>query len=353
MQKADYSFITKLGDISGDGIAVFDLNIRQFVYTNTYFRNIFEIGLHEDIGDGSVLLQYVSDADRAYLNERYMELLSIGCISETEFALKLKSREKRLSGDVLWLEESYAIALFVKDVSRQKELDDYVLKFTAQKDALLDMLIHNLSGPLALSRDVIDLIGREAGDGSARISNLVNIIRRNTEECLEIVNDFLKKEFSESSRTSVQKRRFDCVGIIRDVLSTIEIMNHGKKLVFDSADKAIDLNSDPVKFLQIIQNLLSNAIKFTGEKGSITIKIVEDKGFVTITVSDDGIGIPGNQKSQIFSAKVNGRTGLNGELSNGMGLFLTSQLVTLLSGEIWFESREGNGSLFGLKFPLD
>jgi hypothetical protein len=78
MQKADYSFITKLGDISGDGVAVFDLNIRQFVYTNIYFRNIFEIAPDDDIGDGSVLLKHVSEADRAYLNERYMELLSIG-----------------------------------------------------------------------------------------------------------------------------------------------------------------------------------------------------------------------------------------------------------------------------------
>jgi two-component system sensor histidine kinase VicK len=353
MQKADYSFITKLGDISGDGVAVFDLNIRQFVYTNIYFRNIFEIAPDDDIGDGSVLLKHVSEADRAYLNERYMELLSIGCISETEFALQLKNREKRVSGDVLWLEDSYAIALFVKDVSRQKELEDYMLKFTAQKDALLDMLVHNLSGPLALSRDVIDLIGREAVDVSTRVSDLVSIIRKSTEECLDIVNEFLKKEFSESSRTPAQKRRFDCVSIIRDVLSTIEVMNHGKKLVVECGQQAIDVNSDPVKFLQIIQNLLSNAIKFTDENGVITINIAEEKGFVIITVSDNGIGIPGDQKLQIFSGKVEGRKGLKGEPTNGLGLFVTSQLVSLLGGEIWLESKEGSGSLFGLKFPLE
>jgi two-component system, OmpR family, sensor histidine kinase VicK len=352
MQKADHSFITRLGDICGEGVAVYDLNTRKFVYTNRYFRDIFEVDEDVPIDDGNVLLKYINEEDREHLHERYVELLSIGCISATEFALKVRDKLKRLSGEVLWLEESYAMAVFVKDVTREKEHENYVLKYTAQKDTLLDMLIHNLSGPLMLSKEVIGLIEKNSDKSNEHVSRLVNIIRQNTQECLDIVNDFLKREFSDSSKVVTQNSRFDLVQKIREVMDVTREMNLDKQLILKSDIDMLLVDCDPVKLLQIIQNLLSNAIKFTPKNGVIEFRISEQDKTFSIAVKDNGIGVPEDVKPLLFIDKIKGREGVNGEVSNGMGLYLSHKLVTLLKGKISFISSD-EGSEFKIVLPKE
>jgi two-component system sensor histidine kinase VicK len=352
MLHADHSFIARLGEISGDGIAIYDLNSRKFVYTNRYFRQIFNISEDSEIDDGKILLQFMPEEEREHLQERYEELLSIGCISPTEFALKIKSRLSHLSGDVLWLEDSYSMAIFVKDITGIKQHEEYLVKYTAQKDALLDMLIHNLSGPLALSNDVISLIEKKNALPDADISPLVRIIRENTQGCINIVNDFLSREFSDSSMTTLCKSRFDVVQRLTEILDMMRSMENEKQFVLDAPMGSLFINADAVKLLQVFQNLLSNAVKFTGSDGIITVKVSDEEKAFTVHVKDNGSGVPKELQAALFNNKVKGYPGMKGEMSNGMGLFLTHKLVTLMCGSISFETTS-KGSVFSVSFPKE
>jgi hypothetical protein len=98
----------------------------------------------------------------------------------------------------------------------------------------------------------------------------------------------------------------------------------------------------------IIRNLVSNAIKFTAKGGQIEISATES-GLNTILVSvkDDGIGMNANILDKLFmlSAKIN-RKGTEGELSSGLGLIMSKELVEKHGGRIWAESEENKGSTF-------
>jgi len=349
MLHADHSFIARLGEISGDGIAIYDLNSRKFVYTNRYFRQIFNISEDSEIDDGKILLKFMPEEEKEHLQERYEELLSIGCISPTEFALKIKSRLSRLSGDVLWLEDSYSMAIFVKDITGIKQHEEYTVKYTAQKDAILDMIIHNLSGPLALTSDVISMIEKGEQSPPADISRLIEIIRENTRACISIVNDFLSREFSDSSLTTICKSRFDVVQRLTEMLDMMRAMEPEKKFILQGPVTSLFINADAVKLLQVFQNLLSNAIKFTASNGIIAVTVVEEEKTFSVEVKDNGSGIPAELQGALFNGKVKGYPGVKGEISNGMGLFLTHKLVSMMDGKIWFKTSP-KGSVFTVSF---
>ncbi len=116
----------------------------------------------------------------------------------------------------------------------------------------------------------------------------------------------------------------------------------------------MNINSDAVKFFQIIHNVLSNSIKFTNAKGIIEIEIKENDDFYIISLNDNGIGIPAAMFESIFKDRVMGRTGLKGEKSKGMGLSISSSVFTkIMGGEIWFESVEDKGTVFYVQLPKE
>lgn len=356
-KKADYSFIAKIGDLTENGITVYDLKSRRFVYVNRNFLKIFE--MDNDSGplydESRIILKYILSEDLEYLTSRFTELIHNGCLNTTEFRLVLPNGTvKHLSCDVLFLDNPNLITAFVKDISKQKFHEDYLVKYTAQKDTMLDMLTHNLSGPLLLSKDVIASL-REGIDqkNADYVRKLIAIIQENTQQCIDIVNDFLREEHRESARTYVRKTRFDLIEKINVTLDKLRAMNSDKTFILKSDLHSLNISSDPVKFFQVIHNILSNSIKYTHPGGIIEIEVGEDERSYLITVRDNGIGIPETVKRNLFQEKVVGRTGLKGEKSAGLGLSLAKTLVSLIRGEIWFESEEGKGTSFFVRLPKE
>jgi two-component system, OmpR family, sensor histidine kinase VicK len=351
--RADYNFIVKYGNLTPDGVAVFDLNSKKFVYLNRFFTHIFGVDEESLKEDASMIINSVVPDDLEFLDARYRELLSIGCISDTGFRIRDSDHNIHyLNAEVLWMEESYTFAIFVKDITLRHQHDEQVLKFTAQKDSLLDMLIHNLSGPLHLSKDVISILSSPPKGSDAEAARLISIIRKSTEQCIDIVNDFLREEHLASMNTFVKKTRFNVVEKISMMLDLVTEMNSDKKFTFDSPSSPVNLYSDPVKFCQVIQNLLSNSVKYTREGGKITVKVHENGG-CKVEIADNGVGIPDHLRETLFHKPVKGTQGLKGEKSQGMGLYIVGQLVDMLGGELSYKSEESAGTEMTISFPTE
>ena len=101
-------------------------------------------------------------------------------------------------------------------------------------------------------------------------------------------------------------------------------------------------------------NLLGNAVKFTPEGGLIEVLIQDLKDKVKISVKDSGIGIPEEKQSMIFD-KFNQVIDDNSKQKNGsgLGLTITKHLIGLHGGEIYVESKVGEGSEFIIILPIN
>ena len=115
----------------------------------------------------------------------------------------------------------------------------------------------------------------------------------------------------------------------------------------------IEINDDEwifdARYLELItNNLLSNAFKYTGDGGSITIKVREQNDCLLLQVVDTGIGITQENQKKIFERFYQVHEGGNG---SGIGLSLVKKLIELHHGTITLESEVGKGSVFSVYIP--
>ena len=109
---------------------------------------------------------------------------------------------------------------------------------------------------------------------------------------------------------------------------------------------------DRDKIEKIMFNLVSNAMKYTPTGRKVTLSATEQANILTLSVSDEGIGIEPKEQKYIFNRFYSSRKNA-GTISNGIGLSLTKELVTLHHGTISLESQPRKGSTFKVELPID
>ena len=116
-----------------------------------------------------------------------------------------------------------------------------------------------------------------------------------------------------------------------------------------------ELVGDPTRLRQVLLNLLGNAVKFT-ESGEVSLRVTRDADPTTLrfTVSDTGIGIPGEKLAQVFERFTQADSSTTRRFGgSGLGLTISKRLVELMGGRIWVESELGKGSMFAFAVPLE
>lgn len=190
-----------------------------------------------------------------------------------------------------------------------------------------------------------------------------HLIKNSAESLLSVINDILDFSKIEAGKLNLEHIPFSLISVIEDTIQffLLAAEQKGIQLVIE-ADESIpfELLGDPGRLRQILNNLVSNALKFT-EKGSITIKtnavLIDDDqtARINVEVIDTGIGIPRTKQEQIFDkfSQADDSTTRNYG-GTGLGLSICSQLVSMMQGQIWLKSEEGQGSTFGFYaiFPI-
>ena len=147
----------------------------------------------------------------------------------------------------------------------------------------------------------------------------------------------------------LKKQATDLSALLGYRLEAHQLAAHdrGLTLVLDLPAQPLHVNLNADSFGRVIDNLVSNALKFTPAGGQISVGLREQAGRVVLTVKDTGIGIPEALQPSLFEKfSPSARSGVSGETSTGLGLYITRQIVQLHCGKLWMESQEGTGTCF-------
>jgi len=338
----------------------YDVAEKKFIYTNTSLEFFFELIAQEISKDSNLLLHTIFDDDVPYAFELYKKLLQKREIDNVALRFKTsgnKIKALKLEAWLLDIDEAQIIAGIAYDITAETEQLLVLNKFAEKKNSILEILSHDLTAPLgniqmcsALLRSQIDSLNKQV------LTNLLDKIINNTERSLNLIRDFLKREFLETFEATLVKQRINIAEKINNFIEEFkkEEANLNKTISVITNAEPLYILADEPKFIQVIQNLVSNAMKFTPDGGTITITITDKDPDVLIAVEDNGIGIPEHLQKDLFEKFSNARrTGLKGEQSVGLGMSIIKRIVEWHNGNIWFNSEENKGTTFYIQIPKD
>jgi two-component system, OmpR family, sensor histidine kinase VicK len=344
------SVLESLGAISPNAILAFSVPEKRFVYVNKEVAKIFGLAAAHAFSPQRIF-DFLYREDIPYLNRQFQELQATGFVVDIEIRLKL-TRTNYFSCDAYLLSQQTLVVAMLKDITEQKERETFMKEYGARKNTLLEIISHNLKGPLNSMQSVTKHFSDSADPKKIEdLAVYLQLMQDTTSHCINIIGDLLKNEHIESTEVNARKERFNATEKIRVILEQLRMTYPLREFAFQGAQQVFTL-TDEVKFLQLMNILISNAIKFTAHGGTISIHIQEQAENIVIQISDDGIGIPESLQPFLFDYNtVAGRVGLEGETSSGIGLSIAKKLVNLMGGSIWFDSKEGAGSNFYISLP--
>lgn len=270
----------------------------------------------------------------------------------------MKDRMVKMEAEILARSREIEVAQNRLDAARArvaqlaekaKELD----KVNRLKDEFLMTLSHELRTPISVIRGYAEIL-RDELDGGTSAWQAANLIFRNSEVQLRLVNDLLDSSRIMAGKLILDKEPLDVDSIIREVAESFQMSLEKKGLHLN-----LDLHAkgkiigDHVRLYQVVGNLISNSLKFTPPGGIIDIKTQQTNGWIEISVIDNGEGINPEYLPNVFqrfSQQDSSTTRRHGGL--GLGLSIAKFIVKLHRGHIEaFSSGLGKGAQFVVRLP--
>lgn len=229
-----------------------------------------------------------------------------------------------------------------------------IVEASRLKSEFLATMSHELRTPLnsIIGFSQLLLTGR-AGIISPEQTEYIGMVNRSGKHLLTLISDLLDLSRIEAGKSEVAEDVVDPKEVVSQVKDTVAPMIGSKPVrIVPQLDLPSEVHVDRKKLFQILLNLVSNAVKFT-ERGEIRIVGTTTPEEIRFRVVDTGIGISDEQKAHLFEAFRQGESSLRRVYEGtGLGLYLSRQLVQLLGGKIWAESKLREGSTFGFSIPL-
>lgn len=242
-------------------------------------------------------------------------------------------------------ESGYVLAL--SDVSSLKDL-------TRLKTHMIQMASHDLKNPIGVLRNYLDVIRADVESGVLPdvlfLENMHKVLAR-MEALVVNLLDIQRAEAAEPLKREI----FDPRTLINAALEDMQPSLHARQqtLIQDIQPNLRPLNGDFDRLREAINNLLDNASKYTPEGGSITVIASSEDERFTFSVKDSGYGIPADQQASIFQPYFRAKQALTQHIDgSGVGLSLVKEIIERHGGQVWFTSKEGQGSTFGFWLPI-
>lgn len=206
---------------------------------------------------------------------------------------------------------------------------------------------HELRNPLGAIRNALFIIKKRFSNtgglnADQKIAQLLEIIEKETDRSVKIVNDLLG--FSRTAKPAVSPAN------VRSILDA----SFSRLKIPDSIHKLVQVEDglplalvDASQIEQVFTNLIQNAMDAMPNGGRLTIQAQKENNFLRISITDTGCGIPDANKNKIFDPLFTTKP-----KGIGLGLAISANIIQRHEGTIDLKSKEGEGASFIIKLPI-
>lgn len=234
-------------------------------------------------------------------------------------------------------------------------------KANQAKGDFLARMSHEIRTPLNAIIGLVTLAIASIED-SAKVQDCLTKINFSSKHLLMLIDDILDMSQIESNKMKLQNEEFDIYQFINSFVVTIYSQAKAKNLEFKESitgfSEGSEYYGDSLRMGQILLNLVSNAIKFTPEGGSVFLKVEKlvtkkNLDIVRFEVTDTGIGMSEEVQKRIFAPFEQADSSIAAKFGGtGLGMSITKNLVMLMDGKIYVNSKENEGTTFTVDIPL-
>lgn len=299
---------------------------------------------------GTKILDYTHPDFRAYWHE-----LQVALWQEQVDQFQLEACLIRKDGSEAWVivhtilfndrGETFGYTL-LEDITSRKQLEHH-------KDDFISVISHELKTPMTSLKAQCQLIARHLRlyeDGHA--DKMMAGIEKQTNRLTRLIQNLVLVSKIDSSKLqpAVQDCRLD--ELIQEVVAEFKLSSPDRTFTIEVED-TIPIKGDPDKLYQVVYNLLSNAVKYSGRDTAVDVMVKRQQQWAVVCIQDHGQGIPKESLEKVFERFYKVETASSAvEAGVGLGLYISSEIITHQNGKLWVKSEPGKGSTFCFRLPL-
>jgi len=229
-----------------------------------------------------------------------------------------------------------------------------LIRAQAHKDEFIASVGHELRTPMNAILGLNGILRTELSDRPEE-TEVVDHIRRSTEQLLQVVNDILDFSQLQAGLLSLHDDDFAVADAVESVMALYRPIANAKGLQLHLDSRMVEnlwVKGDRQRVLQVLKNLVDNAVKFTTQ-GRIQVRVQSLGAGVLFEIEDTGIGIASDRQAHIFNRFEHADVQTNRQYGGtGLGLSICESLVKLQGGLIGVHSVQGQGARFWFQLPL-
>ena len=261
-------------------------------------------------------------------------------LSKSHITREIEFQDKIYLCTSSFLHTNKSIIFTMLDISEIKSVEKI-------KKDIISNVSHELKTPLTSIKGFVETLLEDANTEQA---NYLEIVQRNTDRLISIVNDILTLSKLENN-SYLEKEEIN----LKDFFNKLEIIfteaykDKEVNISFEIPENTPNIKADEFMLEQVFINLVDNAVKYGG-KDEIKVAVSHEKQNFTFSVTDKGIGIPPEHQKRVFERfYVVDRNRSKRMGGTGLGLSIVKHIVNLHNGDIFVESESGKGTTFKLE----
>ncbi len=223
----------------------------------------------------------------------------------------------------------------------------------SERAQFLAVVSHEMRTPLTSIISFSELLRGEAAGLSPEGLRFLEIIERNADRLLRLIDDLLMLNRLEAGGQPLELTRISLPELAAEsVKNAAPVAAKSGVTVHLDASAGPRALADPRRLTQVLDNLIGNAVKFSHVDGLVRVRLRHMRGTWRIDVSDTGIGIPADEASRLFGPFVRGSNARTAGLpGTGLGLSIVKSLVEMHGGHVKVESALDRGTTFSVFLP--
>lgn len=227
-----------------------------------------------------------------------------------------------------------------------KDMHEHVKSYRDRENEYREYIetwVHEIKTPIASTRLIIE--------------NNPNSITRNISGEIKKIEEYIEQVLYYSRSNNVSKdyliKKVPLPELVRKVIkrNSRDFISKGISVDIEGVEGTVYSDAKWLEF--IINQLIGNAVKYTqGQNGKVEFHTVKNQDNLVLSIKDNGIGITGKDRAQVFEKGFTGENGRQYGSSTGIGLYLCKKLADQLGLEINLTSELGKGTTVSIVFPL-